>query len=169
MRALALPLRSWVHLLPLALTLLAACGPMAPPTPTLNEDLQQLQGLWEARWAGRVVRREIVGAREAVSYYGPDGLLERSHVADVETTRTADGRFLIFRWYNLRATTGPAAGPGAAQGEYLYTHEGSKFTEYHGASPEKPESTEVIIWTRLNEGGGAAQPIQNPETSAQPF
>jgi len=142
------PLR-WLALWLFILTAIA-CVPPPPPGGGINEDLQELQGLWEARWAGHVIRREIVGAREVVSYYGADGLLASAHTADVEALRSADGRLRIFRWYNLRRSVGSPVGPGQAQGEYLYTITGATLTEHHGATPEKPTPTENITWTRLS-------------------
>lgn len=144
----ASPLR-WLALWIFLFTAIA-CGPAVVPPPTTNEDLQELQGLWEARWSGHVIRREIVGAREVVSYYGPDGLLLAAHTADVEALRSADGRLRVLRWYNLRRSVGAPVGPAVAQGEYLYTLEGATLTEHHGATPEKPTPTENIVWTRLS-------------------
>lgn len=154
------PLRA--ALLAVAVILLGAQGACTPP-PVQNEgayDLQQIQGLWEARWADRLIRREITGAREVVSYYGADGLLQRSHIADFELSRSPDGRYQIFRWYNLKAIQGPPIPPDASAGQYLYGIEGDRFTEYHGATPELPESKDVIVWTRI-EGGPppAAEPL----------
>lgn len=115
----------------------------------LAADLQQIQGLWEARWAGRLIRREIVGSKEQVSYYGHDGLMERSHIAHISVGRSPDGGLRIFRWTGLTSVSGPAFAPGAQAGEYLYECDGTVLKEYVGATLTRPTATESVEWTLI--------------------
>lgn len=148
-------------------TLVGLCVACGPPPPTDLEtqvdpqpiaapittapafdpayDLQEIQGTWETRWGGYVIRREIVGGKEQLAYYGADGKLDRSHTADIEVTRSVDGFTRRLRWSNLQSIVGPPATPATRAGEYRYDCDGSKLTEYHTVGAK----TDTIVWTRI--------------------
>lgn len=121
-------------------------APVVEPAFDPAYDLQEIQGTWEARWGGFIIRREIVGSKEQVAYYGKDGKLDRSHTADIEVTRSVDGATRMLRWSNLQSIVGPPATPATRSGEYQYDSTGSRMTEYHQAGG----TVETIVWTRIS-------------------
>ena len=165
------PLRQ-LALLAVCPLLLIACGPPPPtaldpmmepaplPAPIGQPiydpgyDMQQLQGTWEARWGGFVIRREIVGNKEQVAYYNAAGQLTRSHTADIEVI--SSGASQTLRWSNLQSIVGPPATPGTSTGEYRFDVSGARMTEYHQAGAR----TETIIWSRIS---GPPAPLAAPE------
>lgn len=124
----------------------APLTPIAQPTYDPGYDLQDLQGTWEARWGGFVIRREIVSNKEQVAYYSADGRLARSHTADIEVSRAADGVSRTLRWSNLQSIVGPPARPATSTGEYRFEVSGARMTEYHRAG----NKTDTIVWTRIS-------------------
>jgi hypothetical protein len=98
-----------------------------------------------------------------VAYYSADGRLSRSHTADIDVSRGADGVTRTLSWSNLQSIVGPPATPATANGSYQFDVNGARMTEYHRTGVK----TETIVWTRIS---GPPAPLTAPAVAPeQPF
>ena len=130
--------------------------------PTVEDDLQLLQGTWERTRVlpgqpgppgpqeGRVVKG-VKGNRETVTTYDKEG--KQTYAHSVEFRLERQGNVRVFTFFNREVTAGPSKGQKVAEpASYIYRLRGDTLEEVWGFLPGQ-ETRELLAakWRRVRQ------------------
>jgi hypothetical protein len=118
-------------------------------------DLAAVQGKWESRdkqiLASAAVRtiKEIKGAKEVITYFGPQDEILRVHSADFTLERS--GRVRIFTWSHMEVLEGEGKGKKVeGPSSYIYRVHGDQLVEVGGMLiGQETFPARFITWKRI--------------------
>ena len=131
----------------------------AAKAPSVEQDLEALQGRWERKLVGedRDARhgaakavKEVKGNVETVTYFDDAGKPVHATTADFKLELS--GRVKLYTFSNLKVTVGEDKG-GDGSGKplsYIYRVEGDRYYEGHGMLVDSPAGStpSVFFWNR---------------------
>lgn len=130
-------------------------GGGTPDDRALADDLAAVQGKWENRdkqlLAPAAVRttKEIKGAKEVVTYFGPGDEVIRVHTVDLTLERS--GRARLFTWSHMEVLEGAGKGQTVeGPSSYIYKVHGGLFVEAGGMLiGQETWPVRLVTWKRI--------------------